>query len=64
MGFHNVEMDEYELNILKSLLEKSISNEKERFRQYLLAGDHFGANTIQDTILRMSKLKSKLGKKE
>ena len=56
MQKYNIELNLYEINILKSLLMKEIDNKTERLRQYLLAGDHFGADLIQDSIFKMQNI--------
>ena len=57
---YTVNLDKYEINIIKATLSKEIQLDKERYRRYLLSNDHVGADLIQDSITRMKGTVNKL----
>ena len=50
---HNFELDAYDVILLKRILPNTITVEKERLRQALLAGDTCGADIIQFDINKL-----------
>jgi hypothetical protein len=53
---YSLELDAYDMLLLSRILSGELAPEKERLRQALLAGDIWGAETIQADINRLTSI--------